>query len=318
MHLLGLDLGGTKLATAVFDTSGGILCSERQELSGRGGDKVGEMICRQIEEYLSNQEYSITAIGISVPGISNAHTKMVWAPNIPGWDAYPLYDQIRDVAGNIPFRIESDRSCYVLGEWWQGNARGCTDVIYLAVGTGIGAGIFCNGKVLSGAGGIAGAAGWMVLQPGYKKEYECCGCFERHASGRGMVKVAVELLSETNQKSQLKKEEGFSAKDIFEAAAHEDPVAMEVIKQSVRYWGMGIANLISLFNPQKIILGGGIFGPAIGLIPAIHDEAIQWAQPISMQQVLLEPSALGSAAGLYGAAYTALMLLDSHKSDSNV
>lgn len=319
MHLLGLDLGGTKLATAVFDTAGKMLCSEMEELSERSGEAVGEMICRQIEKYLANKDYSITAIGISVPGISDAHTKTIWAPNIPGWVAYPLYDRIQSIAGKIPIKIESDRACYVLGEMWQGNAKGCTDVIYLAVGTGIGAGIFCNGKVLHGAGGIAGAAGWMALRPEFREEYISCGCFEHQASGTGMVKITRELLSiSTRGVSELEKKADFNAKNIFEAASHQDPIAEKVLDQSIRYWGMSVANLISLFNPQKIIFGGGIFGPATALIPVIQKEAAKWAQPISMQQVMLEPSALGSDAGLYGAAYTALVTTDDFKPNSNV
>ncbi|MGZ3949591.1 MAG: ROK family protein, partial [Flavisolibacter sp.] len=97
-----------------------------------------------------------------------------------------------------------------------------------------------------------------------------------------------------------------TATDIFEVYEEGDTVATEVIQHCIETWGMAIANLVSLFNPEKIILGGGVFGPAVKFIPAIYEEAAKWAQPISIKQVSIEPAALGSRAGLYGAAYLAL------------
>lgn len=97
-----------------------------------------------------------------------------------------------------------------------------------------------------------------------------------------------------------------NASEIFAAYENGDAVAQEVFDHCVQFWGMAIANLVSLFNPQKIILGGGVFGPAVKLIPSIRTEATKWAQPVSMKQVVIEASALGSKAGLYGAAYLAI------------
>lgn len=105
---------------------------------------------------------------------------------------------------------------------------------------------------------------------------------------------------------QQKGSDQLTAKDIFAAYEVDDKLAVAVIKQAIEYWGMAVANLVSLFNPEKIIFGGGVFGPASKFLNDIFKEALKWGQPISMQQVKLEVSALGSDAGLYGAGYLAI------------
>jgi glucokinase len=309
MALLAIDLGGTKLAFAIFDDKGNLLNTEVMALNSRSGSEVGEMITSQISKFINAEKLSIHSIGISVPGIYRMKTGTVWAPNIPGWDNYPLLEEVKEVSNEIPVTIDSDRACYILGEAWQGNARECSDAIFLAVGTGIGAGILTDGNILRGSHDIAGAIGWMALSQPFKDEYFQCGCFEHYASGEGITKVARKILKETknysgelNQKAMSQ----FTCYDVFAAYENNDPVAMRVIQIGIEFWGMAVANLVSLFNPEKIILGGGVFGPATKLIPAIKTEAAKWAQPISIRQVSIEASALGSDAGVYGAGFLAL------------
>jgi glucokinase len=314
MPLLGIDLGGTKLAMALFSETGILLCRQAFTLDKRSGHEVGELIVKGINQFLDNPDYNVNAIGIAVPGIYSIHNGTVWAPNIPQWNEYPLLKEIQDAAGDVPVIIDSDRACYILGEQWSGNARGCKDAIYLSVGTGIGAGIMTDGKVLRGSHDIAGAIGWMALQFPYMNKYKACGCFEYYASGEGIGKLAQEkLIMETAYNGILrnKPSEEITAYDVFDAYDKKDSMAMEVIADCTIFWGMAIANLVSMFNPEKIILGGGIFGPAVNLIPAIRDEATKWAQPKSMLQVAIDLSALGGDAGVYGAAFLALQLIKS-------
>lgn len=310
MLLLGIDLGGTKLAMALFSGSGEISSGKAVALEGRKGSEVGSLITAMISGYLTCPAGdAVTAIGVSVPGIYRSENGTVWAPNIPGWDDYPLLQEIKDVSGDIPVVIDSDRSCYILGEIWQGNAKGCTDAIFLAVGTGIGAGIVMDDRVFRGANGIAGAVGWLALSPPYQTKYDSCGCFEHHASGEGLAKIAREILCRRPDYSGSlagKPADHLTAHDIFSAYVDQDPVAIEVLQQAIGFWGMAVANLVSIFNPQKIIFGGGVFGPALRFLPEIMNEAKQWAQPISITKVTLEPSGLGSDAGVYGAGYLAL------------
>lgn len=309
MSVIGIDLGGTKLAVALLSESGSIVSKEVTALGNRTGNKVGLLITEQVKKYHGAEGSALQSIGVSVPGISRHKTATVWAPNIAGWEDYPLLQEIKQVTGDIPVSIDSDRACAMLGEQWQGNARGCQDAIYLSVGTGIGAGILIDGRILRGAHDIAGAVGWMALQKPYQRKYIPCGCFEYYASGEGIVKLTREILHEESAYRGMLREyapKEITAYHVFEAFEENDPVAVRVIRECIEYWGMATANLISLFNPEKIIFGGGVFGPAIKFIPAISEEAMKWAQPVSRTQVSFEPTGLRGDANIYGAGFLAL------------
>ncbi len=316
MALLGIDLGGSKAAFALFDHEGNMRDKETLPLDNRKGNEVGNMITVTAALMLdksAGQGDVVEAVGVSVPGISRRDRGTVWAPNIPGWDDYPLLKEMRTITENIPVTIESDRACYISGEVWKGNARGCSDAIFLAVGTGIGAGIMVNGTIVHGSHDIAGAIGWMALEPPFRSAYTICGNFEYYASGEGITRQAEEYLrSNIDYRGDLGAGHGgkITTRDVFSAWQRGDPAAAEIIRRAVEYWGMAAANLVSLFNPEKIIFGGGVFGPAAELIPAIRIEAEKWAQPISMRQVSFEPSALTGDAGVYGAGFLAMRFLN--------
>lgn len=300
MAVIGIDLGGTKVASAAFSDYGKILVRVVEPLEGRGGPDVGALVQQVVRETSGRAPEKITGVGMCVPGIYYPDTGRVWAPNIDGWDDYPLREELSDALG-MSVRIESDRACYILGEIWKGAARGCTDAIFLSVGTGIGAGIVADGRVLSGKQGIAGAIGWMALDRPYRKRYGFWGCFEFAASGDGLVRSAADLMS-ADYDGPLRRLESPTARDIFDAFENGDPLAVEVVDNAVELWGMAVANLVSLFNPEKIIFGGGVFGPAAALMERIRAEAEQWAQPIAFRSVTLELAELGVDAGLFGAA----------------
>jgi glucokinase len=310
--VIALDLGGTKLASALFEADGRKLLSRSSLLRGRTGDAVGQMITSQVQRLLdvaAQRAVDVSAVGICVPGIVHPKTGRVWAPNIPGWDDYPLRAEIRSAIADSTLRVfvESDRAASILGEVWQGAARGCKNVIFLAVGTGIGAGILVDGRVVRGSRGIAGAIGWLALDQPYRKEFKSCGCFESNASGEGIAKVAAERIARQQRyRGVLRKPTAITTADVFAAFAKGDDLANDVVSEAIKFWGMASANLISVFNPEKLIFGGGVFGPATQFLDAIATEARRWAQPIAIQQVSFEASHLGTDAALYGMAYTAL------------
>ncbi|MBO9633459.1 MAG: ROK family protein [Chitinophagaceae bacterium] len=312
MSLLGIDLGGTKLATAVFSEGAELLGKESLPLEKRHGAAVGALLTAQVSKLVQQQQQlgdPVAAIGVCIPGISNRKEGTVCAPNIPGWENYPLAAEIKAVAPGIPVAIDSDRTCYIMGEAWKGAAQGCTDAIFIGVGTGIGAGILADGHFLRGHNDTAGAVGWMAMQKPWHPKYRQCGHFETMASGDGIAKVARELLeADPSYNGVLGKDNnGYpDAAAVFAAFQQEDPLAKQVISQCVEWWGMAVANLVSIFNPEKIIMGGGVFGPAIPLIPAIYEEAAKWAQPLSIQRVEVVPSQLGPVAGCWGAGLLAL------------
>jgi glucokinase len=219
-------------------------------------------------------------------------------------------EKIRDATNNqIPVQIESDRSCYILGEVWKGDAQECKDAIFIAVGTGIGAGIMVDGQVLRGQGGIAGAIGWMGLDRPFQPDYSKYGCFEYHASGDGLARIARKYIDEKPAYQGFlssKSQEGITSRDVFAAYKQDDSIANRVIQKAVEYCGMAAANLISIFNPEKIIFGGGVFDAAAPLLNQIKTEAKKWAQPLAFKEVTIELARLGSDAGLFGAAYLAM------------
>jgi glucokinase len=320
MDVIGIDLGGTKLAGALLTEEGQIIEERALLLKSQTGLEVGNLVCQMVSDLLEIADHAgteISAAGISVPGISHQDAGTVWAPNLPDWEAFPLRDEIRTRLGaKLPaLSIESDRTCSILGEQWLGAARGCPNVIFLTVGTGIGAGILVDGHILRGHQDVAGAVGWMALSPAYRSEYQSWGCFEHHASGNGIARLAQEKLQANPEYRGMLHScppHGIRAEDVFHAYQLKDPIAEAVLQEAVRFWGMAVANLVSLFNPEKIIFGGGVFGPAAVLLPDIRAEALLWAQPVSMAQVVLEPSQLGPRAPLIGAAASALNI---HRTD---
>jgi glucokinase len=205
--------------------------------------------------------------------------------------------------------VESDRAASILGEVSRGAARGCRHAIFLAVGTGIGAGILVDGSILRGAHDIAGAIGWMGLDRPYREEYQRCGGFESHASGAGIARVAREWLgAEPGYRGPFDAipPEQVTAHEVFEAYAAGDDLAARVVDNAVECWGMAVANMVSLFDPEMVVLGGGLFGPAAGQLDRIVAEARRWAQPVSFARVAVRVSALGPEACLLGTGELAM------------
>lgn len=309
MPVIAVDLGGTKLAGAAFSDDGEILNRHTSALRGTSGSDAATLVIEQVRALCSGPAQGATAVGISIPGIYHADTGTVWAPNIPGWDDFPLRETVADAFPDMRVVIDSDRAAYIMGETWRGAAKGAKNAIFLAVGTGIGAGILVNGAVLRGRGDIGGAIGWLALERPYTKKWDACGCFEYQASGPGLVRVADDLLDEdASYAGELRGDSAreITTADIFSAHGRGDPIATRVIDNAVQLWGMTCANLVSLFNPETIIFGGGVFGPATSLLDRIRSEAEHWAQPIAIKQVTFVASTLGGDAGLYGAGALAM------------
>ena len=311
MSVIAIDLGGTKVASAIVSDRAEILVRGHTLLGARGGSGVASLIvdeCRALLEQTGTEP--IRAVGVTVPGIYRAERGTVWAPNIPAWDDYPLRDELQRALGDeMRVVIDSDRAAYILGETWRGAAAGARNAIFLAVGTGIGAGILVDGRVLRGHADIAGAIGWMALDRPYLPRYAGWGCFEGNASGPGLATVALELIAATPEyRGELRDfaPNELDARHVFAALDRDDPIAARVIAEAVQFWGMAAANLVSLFNPETIVFGGGVFGPAVRYLDRIRDEAARWAQPIAMQDVQFVASTLGGDAGVYGAARLAL------------
>lgn len=300
---LGVDVGGTKLSAAVFSQHGEISHRTKRLLDGSGADELADQIAALIAEY-EEADHGLRAIGIAIPGVVFHDDGSVWAPNVSGWDRYPLAARLHRSTGT-PLILDSDRAAYVLGEQWCGAARGARDAVFLAVGTGIGAGLVIDGRVCRGSGDIAGAVGWFALTREFRAEYAQRGCFESEASGAAVGERAREVLGA--RPSGLIPElvehdlDRVTAETVVEAARRGDAVAKEVLDHAATYLARGVANIVSILNPEVVILGGGLMQAGDLLLELIKKEFTRWAQPLAAQQVRIELSSLGEDAGLYGA-----------------
>lgn len=313
MAAIALDLGGTKIEGALYGSDGSVAALTKVLLDGRTGFAVASLACQLITEiiaYARATDTPVDGIGICVPGIVRKTDGAVWAPNIPEWDYLPLRQFIADRFPGIHVAVDSDRSCAIYGSTWLGAAAGCHNAVFIAVGTGIGLGIKVDGHVIRGHGDIAGAAGWLALETPYHSKFDRCGCFEHYASGTGIGERAREIIAERaidpTTFGGATSIDQITAHHVFSAYAAYHPVAIEVIDKAIEMWGMASANLISLFNPERVIWGGGIFGPATPLIPRIKAEAARWAQPIAINQAQFVPARQDYNPILCGAAYIAL------------
>lgn len=299
---------------ALFDLSGKLLL----KISLRIGSKKGNEITRLIQDIVHRLALPhglelIQAIGICIPGIANSKEGTVWAPHIPGWIDYPLETELNNSFGSsdISVCIASDRTCFILGEKWKGQAIGCDNAVFIAVSAGVGLGVLLDGHIIHGQGDIVGSLGWMALDTPFQQEYKDQGCLEYYASARGIAIQAQQVLQSQAPlyKESMLRHKALStitSQDVFFAYMNNDPLAVKVLNKAIELWGMAAANVVSLFNPEKVIWGGSLFGPAQQFIGKIYEEAARWAQPISMQQVTFEKSLLSGDAGLMGAAYLAL------------
>jgi glucokinase len=307
VYCIGIDVGGTKISAALFTPEGKMFSRSKSPIDTTNPDKAHFQviqIIRDLEFHADKEKAEVKAIGIAIPGIVFQSTGLVWAPNIPGWEDYPLMDNLqREIA--TPITLDSDRSAYVLGEQWCGIAKDMKDVVFLAVGTGIGAGILANGHLIRGSDDIAGALGWFALDPILREEYTEMGCFEAEASGKSVAQKAIQLIKEGESSimSDLVNGnlDGITTETVVQAARKSDVLALKVIESTVKYLSMGIANIVSILNPRMIVLGGGLFQAGDLLLDSIQTEFRKWAQPIAAKNVRIELSALGEDAGLYGA-----------------
>jgi len=302
-----IDVGGTKIGSALFTSKGQMLHKNKIFIEKSGAERPVYQILETIaklEEYARADKEEIVAIGIDIPGVVFQESGLVWAPNIPGWDYFPLRDKIQEKI-KLPLVLDSDRSAYVMGEQWCGVAKNMKNIVFLAVGTGIGAGIIIDGKLYRGSEDIAGAVGWFALNAVFRREYGEMGCFEAEASGNSVGRRAIQLLKAGEpsiMKDMVKgKIENITAETVILAAEKGDSLAKKILDAAINYLAMGISNIVSILNPEIIVLGGGLFQAGEMILEPVRKEFKKWAQPLAAQKVKIELSLLGEDAGLYGA-----------------
>ena len=313
--VLGIDIGGSKILTAVFDSQGEILSSDESTTHAiKGSEAVIQSILDSAHRALEQAKVAVselTAIGIGAPGISNPETGILFtSPNLPGWHNIPLKDILQERLGKKTFLI-NDANAAALGEFYFGAARGTRNFIYITLSTGIGGGIIIDGNIYSGAIGAAGEVGHMTIDD----EGPICkcgnrGCWETLASGTALAREAKLRIKEGVRTSILEYADGdvekVTAQVIHSAAEQGDNLAKELIARTGYYVGVGLANLINIFNPELIIIGGGLSNIGDMLLQPALKTAGERAYKETFQAVRFASAELGRNSGVIGAAVFAL------------
>ncbi|NIO61552.1 MAG: ROK family glucokinase [Gammaproteobacteria bacterium] len=312
---LGIDLGGTKILTAVANTKGEMLSRDHSITPATEGQQaVVRSIIESVDRAFDQAHISaadLAAIGIGAPGLSNPETGILFtSPNIPGWKDVPLRDIIEKELGRKAFLI-NDANAAALGELHFGAGRGTKNFIYITVSTGIGGGIIFDGKIYTGSTGTAGELGHMVINDeGPRCNCGNKGCWETLASGTALAREARHRIKEGEVTSILEYAdsniEKINAEAIHEAAQAGDKLANELIAQTAYYLGVGLANLINIFNPEVIAIGGGLSNIGDMLLEPAFREAKRRAFKQTYQAVRFDRAELGRDSGVLGAAAFAL------------
>jgi glucokinase len=318
MLVLGLDLGGTKIAAGVVDSSGRLLASVRIPTPRSGVQRDLAALFDAAHSAVAGAEVSwtnIRAVGVGVPGAFDPATESVWAPNLPGWGKVPL-KRLLEKAFARPVFVEGDRNVQALAELWLGGnaARGrVRNLVFITVGTGIGAGMICGGRLITGARGVAGAAGWMAVSADWQPEFERLGCLEALGAGPAAARLAGEALRRRSQ-SLLARLAGGTSQDVTaeivaRAARRGDRGARRVLETVGANLGRGVASIVSLLNPEVVVVGGGLAQSGELLLQPLRRAARRWGQPLASRHVRIVRSRLGERAGVLGAARFCLLKL---------
>lgn len=245
------------------------------------------------------------AFGVGIPAVLEPGSdQVIWGPNFPGFRNVKFREALEN-ALQLPVCLEYDGHAAVLGEWWQGAGRGYQSVVFVIIGTGLGGGMVLDGRLYRGKNRLAGAAGWFTLATEIcdKDPARRCGHWELLAAGPGIARRAMSGLREGRH--SILSAQNITSEEVFNAARAGDAFARELVSETARIIGIGVANIVSLVNPEVVILGGGVGVQSDLILEPVRRVVRGQAQPISGRSVQVQVSQLGEDAGLLGAAYAA-------------
>ncbi len=311
LPVLAIDLGGTKIITALISNDGEMLASETcPTLADEGPESVTKRIFAAIDHLLSLRNIipsQIYGISIAAAGaIDSGKGIITLSPNLPGWCDIPLKSIVQERYKINTFLI-NDAKAAALGEYHFGAGKGAKNLIFVTVSTGIGGGIIIDGKLYSGASGGAGEIGHMTIDTnGPQCHCGNVGCWETLASGTAVAKETIRRIRGGEKSSLIEMVEGkienITAKEVSLAAQNGDILASQVIDRAMGYLGVGMVNLVNIFNPEVIIIGGGMSKMGSLLFDPVKRMVAERAFKLMAEAVRIVPAQLGDDAGVFGAA----------------
>jgi glucokinase len=305
---LGIDIGGTNIKAALVSDEGAVLSFRSKGWPGGSAGDAAEAVVGLAGEVLAEGEWPAPeACGAGVAGLVNADSGVVHtSPNLPEWKEVGFRQMLSSALG-MPVRLENDANAAAYAEYVAGAARGARDAIVLTLGTGVGGGIVLGGRLHRGSS-FAGEVGHMTIErEGRRCPCGNTGCLERYTNAESMVERASLMLDE-GRESVLRDAHArgeLTSRDIGRAAAEGDAVAAEAIRETGRALGVGLANLAVLFDPELIVLGGGVAQAGRQLFEAASEEMKRRGYGSSIHSPKLLPAELEETAGAVGAALLA-------------
>ena len=304
----GVDLGGTTVKLAFFDETGKMLHKwEIPTVTENNGSQILPDIAKAIASYLENNAIapaSILGIGMGVPGPVDRKGVVNGCVNL-GWGKFNVEEALSSLTG-FPVRAGNDANLAALGECWKGSGQGYADMIMVTLGTGVGGGILMDGRIVCGARGSAGEIGNMIINRNEPEMHTSgnYGCVEQYCSATGIVRLAKRHLRVCKTSSILEGKT-LTCKDVFDAGKAGDPVALEILEEFYAYFGEFLANIATAFDPEAVIIGGGMSKASPMLIDGMHPYFLRHVFHAS-QGVEFKLATLGNDAGVYGAFRLAL------------
>jgi glucokinase len=311
--VLGIDIGGTNLVVgSVAENGSALLATDSEPTHAEAGatdvlDRLVALAGRAIER--TRQEVpgaQILGVGVGAPGpLDTRRGVVLLTPNL-GWVDMPLRQIIHDRL-RLPATLDNDANCAVLGEWWVGAARGSRHAIGITIGTGIGGGLILDGRLYHGASDVAGEIGHTTIDTeGRRCKCGNYGCLEAYASGPNIALRAIEAL-EAGAVSRLPSYVAgdlrqLTAQTVYQAAQDGDELALEVVNDTAKFLGVGIGNLLNVFNPEVVVVCGGVTLAGDHLFVPMRREVARRAFKPAVAACRIVPGELAGTAGVYGAA----------------
>lgn len=304
----GVDIGGTKIDIASVNEEGKILNRKKIPTHVSGGpDVIIQEIAAVIRELQAQSESQATSIGIGMAGqILGGSGVVKFAPNLK-WENVPLQSSLSDRL-DLPVFVTNDVRAAAWGEWMHGAGKKCENLVCVFVGTGIGGGIVVNGQMMAGSRNSAGELGHTVIQMnGPTCTCGNKGCLEALAGGWAVAKQARELAKNHPDKakfllSQVTKIEEITPQHVIQAAKNGDPTAQNLLDQTIEAITIGCSNFLNAFNPERLIIGGGLGLALPNLIPSVTEGVKKKALKTATEDVKILPASLHNDAGVIGAA----------------
>ncbi len=316
-YVLGIDIGGTNLVVGCVAEDGSALhalATEPTHAEAGASDVVDRIVAlarrcmAQAQQELPGAE--ILGLGVGAPGPLDTKSGIVLlTPNL-GWVNFPLRQLLRDRLG-MAAELDNDANCAVLGEWWVGAARGSKHAIGITIGTGIGGALILDGRHNHGASDVAREIGHTTIDTeGRRCKCGNYGCLEAYASGPAIAMRAIEAV-EVGVETRLPSYVGgdmtrITAQTVYEAAHDGDELALDVVNDTARFLGAGIANLLNVFNPEVVVVCGGVTLAGDHLFLPLRRETARRAFKPAVAACRIVPGELVGTAGVYGAAKTFL------------